>query len=108
MKDNVYINADPADLSALEKFIADHGPFDVVIDGLNVSYHDNNTSDSPHVMVSARCATIGIISVRGSIYSSVHPSVTLLLKSCGWPSGLPSQIFEIHLFLWVSSLREYN
>ena len=51
MKENVYVNSDPADLSALKKFIENHAPFDIVMDGLNVSYHDNKIDESPIVMV---------------------------------------------------------
>lgn len=51
VKQNVFVNADPEDLSGLVQFVKTCAPFDVVIDGLNVCYHDNQLDTSPHLMI---------------------------------------------------------
>lgn len=51
MKKNIYINADPEDMSGLSNFIKTCAPFDVVIDGLNVCYYGNQLESSPHLMM---------------------------------------------------------
>merc|ERR1711990_733965 len=43
VKGNVWSNADPTDLKGLLQFVKQRAPFDVVIDGLNVSYHEMAT-----------------------------------------------------------------
>jgi len=44
IQDNVYKNTDPDDLKNLEKFMKNHGPFDMVMDGLNACYYNNATN----------------------------------------------------------------
>jgi len=48
---NIYVNADPEDMANLSNFIETRGPFDVVIDGLNVCFHDNKMDSSSHIMI---------------------------------------------------------
>ena len=52
VKGNVWSNADPTDLKGLLQFVKNHAPFDVVIDGLNVSYHEMAVDKSGFAQIS--------------------------------------------------------
>ena len=52
VKGNVWSNADPTDLKGLLQFVKQRAPFDVVIDGLNVSYHEMATDKSGFAQIS--------------------------------------------------------